>query len=79
MDGAGDGFFHRASSTKHHLAYPGGLVEHSVNVFRELRKVVIDNEPTMERCPSVRCSMTCARRIHTCGSITRDRARSIPT
>lgn len=72
-------FFTAPASTKHHLAYPGGLVEHSVNVFRELRKVVIDNEPTMEPLPSVRCSMTCARRIHTCGSITRDRARSIPT
>ena len=48
MDGAGDGFFTAPASTKHHLAYPGGLVEHSVNVFRELRKVVIDNEPTME-------------------------------
>lgn len=41
-------FFTAPASTKHHLAYPGGLAEHSVNVFRELRKVVIDNEPTME-------------------------------
>ena len=41
-------FFTAPASTKHHLAYPGGLVEHSVNVFRELRKVVIDNEPTKE-------------------------------
>lgn len=41
-------FFTAPASTKHHLAYPGGLVEHSLNVFRELRKVVIDNEPTME-------------------------------
>ena len=41
-------FFTAPASTKHHLAYPGGLVEHSVDVFRELRKVVIDNEPTME-------------------------------
>lgn len=41
-------FFEAPASTKHHLAYPGGLVEHSLNVFRELRKVVIDNEPTME-------------------------------
>lgn len=41
-------FFTAPASTKHHLAYPSGLVEHSVNVFRELRKVVIDNEPTME-------------------------------
>lgn len=41
-------FFAAPASSKHHLAYPGGLVEHSINVFRELRKVVIDNEPTME-------------------------------
>lgn len=73
-------FFTAPASTKHHLAYPGGLVEHSVNVFRELRKVVIDQRADDGgRRPSVRCSMTCARRIHTCGSITRDRARSIPT
>lgn len=26
-------FFSAPASTKHHLAYPGGLVEHSVNVF----------------------------------------------
>jgi len=27
-------FFTAPASTKHHLAYPGGLVEHSVNVRR---------------------------------------------
>lgn len=41
-------FFKAPASTRNHLAYPGGLVEHSVNVFHELRKVVADNEPTME-------------------------------
>ena len=48
MDGAGDGFFSPRQPARSITAYPGGLVEHSVNVFRELRKVVIDNEPTME-------------------------------
>lgn len=41
-------FFTAPASSRNHLACPGGLVEHSVNVFRELKKVVIDNEPTME-------------------------------
>lgn len=41
-------FFTAPASTRFHLCYPGGLVEHSINVFRELRKVVLDNEPTME-------------------------------
>ena len=30
------GFFEAPASTKYHGAYPGGLVEHSNNVFREL-------------------------------------------
>lgn len=30
------GFFEAPASTQHHGAYPGGLVEHSNNVFREL-------------------------------------------
>lgn len=41
-------FFVAPASAKHHLAYPGGLVQHSMNVFRELKKVVVDNEQTME-------------------------------
>ena len=41
-------FFTAPASARYHGAYVGGLCQHSVNVFRELRKVVIDNEPTME-------------------------------
>ena len=33
-------FFIAPASTKHHLAYPGGLVEHSLNVFRALHERV---------------------------------------
>lgn len=29
-------FFQAPASTKHHLAHPGGLVQHSLNVFEEL-------------------------------------------
>ncbi|MCM1296369.1 MAG: HD domain-containing protein [Muribaculaceae bacterium] len=42
-------FFTAPASTKHHLAYPGGLVEHSVNVFKELCRVIDrDSGETME-------------------------------
>ena len=41
-------FFQAPAARRHHLACPGGLAEHSVNVFCELRKVVADNEPTLE-------------------------------
>lgn len=33
-------FFTAPASTKHHLAYTGGLVEHSLNVFRALHERV---------------------------------------
>ena len=33
-------FFEAPDSTKHHGAYPGGLVEHSLNVYRRLRQIV---------------------------------------
>lgn len=32
-------FFTAPASTRYHLAYPGGLVEHSVNVHRRLKKL----------------------------------------
>lgn len=42
-------FFTAPASTKHHLAYPGGLVEHSVNVFTELLPITLIKEgPTDE-------------------------------
>lgn len=61
-------FFTAPASTRHHLAYPGGLVEHSLNVFRELRKVVIDNEPTMEAVAICACCMMRVRRTTTSGT-----------
>jgi len=36
----GSDFFSAPASTKYHLAYPGGLAEHSVNVFWALREWV---------------------------------------
>lgn len=35
-------FFSAPASTKHHLAHPGGLVEHSFNVFTELWGAIAD-------------------------------------
>ena len=34
-------FFTAPASTKYHGAHPGGLVEHSLNVYRRLREIVI--------------------------------------
>lgn len=34
-------FFSAPASTKHHGAHPGGLVEHSLNVYRRLRELTI--------------------------------------
>ncbi|MEG2177223.1 MAG: hydrolase, partial [Oscillibacter sp.] len=34
-------FFTAPASTKHHGAHPGGLVEHSLNVYRRLREFMI--------------------------------------
>lgn len=33
-------FFEAPASTEHHGAHPGGLVEHSLNVYRRLRNIV---------------------------------------
>lgn len=37
-------FFTAPASSKYHLARPGGLVEHSVNVYLWLRQLMCDNE-----------------------------------
>ena len=34
-------FFEAPSSTKRHGAHPGGLVEHSLNVYRRLRQIAV--------------------------------------
>ena len=34
-------FFEAPASTKHHGAHPGGLVEHSLNVYRRLRQITV--------------------------------------
>ena len=39
----GSDFFYAPASTKHHLAKPGGLVEHSIDVYKRLRKLCMDN------------------------------------
>lgn len=37
----GNGFFEAPASSKHHLAHPGGLAVHSLNVWRRLRKITV--------------------------------------
>ena len=47
----GLGFFNAPASTKFHLSYDGGLLEHSLNVCEmamELREVVIRKNPALE-------------------------------
>lgn len=39
-------FFTAPASSKYHLARPGGLVEHSVNVYLWLKQLMKDMEPT---------------------------------
>lgn len=40
LAGAGNGLFTAPASTRHHGAYPGGLLEHSLNVYHRLRAIV---------------------------------------
>lgn len=41
-------FFDAPASTRHHLSKPGGLAEHSVNVYKRLRKLYMDNPTNAE-------------------------------
>lgn len=46
------GFFNAPASTKHHLAFPGGLVQHSVSVCEtalRLREMIIAMNPASEQ------------------------------
>ena len=46
------GFFEAPASTKFHLGYKGGLVEHSLNVClmaEKIRKMLIESNPEMEK------------------------------
>ena len=65
-------FFEAPASTRHHGAHPGGLLEHSLNVYNRLRAIVCvetygATPPTCwrrtwrKRWPSWPCCTTCAR------------------
>lgn len=45
-------FFTAPASTKHHCSYTGGLVEHSVNVYHRLRRLVVTCWPENVARPS---------------------------
>jgi len=42
------GYFDAPASSKHHLAYPGGLADHSINVCEELVKLTENNSLVWE-------------------------------
>ena len=44
-------FFTAPASTKYHLAYAGGLVEHSFNVYKRLQKLINESEPKLDVLP----------------------------
>ena len=48
-----NGFFEAPASRKHHLAQPGGLVIHSLNVWRRLREITV-RDLTDRNAPGVR-------------------------
>lgn len=41
----GTDFFRAPASTRYHCAYEGGLVEHSINVYKRLRSLILGNVP----------------------------------
>ena len=49
----GSGFFTAPASSKYHLAQPGGLVIHSLNVWRRLREIAV-RDMTDRNAPGVR-------------------------
>ena len=54
------GFFESPASSKHHLSYPGGLLEHSLNVWEQAKKLA-----AVEICPDVKSSsITIAALLH---------------
>ena len=58
----GSDFFTAPASTRFHAAYEGGLVEHSLNVYKVfMKKHFVEGEDDPESVAIVRCCMTSAK------------------
>lgn len=57
-------FFEAPASSRHHLAEPGGLCEHSLNVYERLRKLLIDEYGSMRNCPYTEESIAIVALFH---------------
>lgn len=57
-------FFEAPASSRHHLAAPGGLCEHSLNVYERLRKLLIDEYGSMKNCSHTEESIAIVALFH---------------
>ena len=57
-------FFEAPASSRHHLAEPGGLCLHSLNVYERLRKLLIDEYGSMKNCPHTEESIAIVALFH---------------
>lgn len=57
-------FFEAPASSRHHLAEPGGLCQHSLNVYERLRKLLIDEYGSMRNCPYTEESIAIVALFH---------------
>lgn len=57
-------FFEAPASSRHHLAEPGGLCQHSLNVYERLRKLLIDEYGSMKNCPYTEESIAIVALFH---------------
>lgn len=55
-------FFTAPASSKYHLAEPGGLVQHSINVYNRLRKFLMDEYG--DSCPYDECTIATVALLH---------------
>lgn len=57
-------FFEAPASSRHHLAEPGGLCQHSLNVYERLHKLLIDEYGSMRNCPYTEESIAIVALFH---------------
>lgn len=57
-------FFEAPASARYHLAEPGGLCQHSLNVYERLRKLLTDEYGSMKNCPHTEESIAIVALFH---------------
>lgn len=57
-------FYEAPASARHHLAEPGGLCQHSLNVYERLRKLLTDEYGSMKNCPHTEESIAIVALFH---------------